>query len=212
MWPLPTPDATFRSVLDALDPLVVMASVRDESSSIIDFTIEFMNDAASRLFVDPGGSLIGRRMLDVFPAHVGSGLFDAYRRVAESGEPLLTEELFDVGKTCSWFEVRICQLGEGVISMSHDISEHRAAEANARAQELMLQATFDAFLNPHVLVNAVRDEVGKIIDFVYVDANQKACEYNRIPREQLIGARVMDLLPGHAGAGLLAMYSHVVET
>ena len=200
------------SVIEALDPLVVMSSVRDESGRIIDFRYEWLNRPAMALLDDPGKTLFGQRMLEVDPAHRASGHFDAYRGVVESGAPTVTEVWFDVGPVRGWFEVRVSKLGDGTITVSRDISARRAAEEVAHAHEMTLRATFDSFMNPHVLVNAIRDEAGEIVDFVYIDANQKACEYNRIPRDQLIGARVMDLLPGHAGAGLLAMYAQVVNS
>jgi PAS domain S-box-containing protein len=58
----------------------------------------------------------------------------------------------------------------------------------------------------------VRDKDGQIVDFMYVDANPAACEYNKRTYEELIGTRLLDLFPGHAGAGLLEMYQHVIET
>jgi len=75
-----------------------------------------------------------------------------------------------------------------------------------------LQATFDSMLDPHVMLGAVRDESGRIVDFEYTDANRAACQYNGLSREDLVGSRLLDLLPGHAAAGLLEMYAHVIET
>jgi diguanylate cyclase (GGDEF)-like protein/PAS domain S-box-containing protein len=212
MSSLPTAGPVLRSVIESLDPLFVLASLRDESGRIIDFRYEFLNHAASGLVADTDGSLIGRRMLEVHPEHVEDGLFDEYCGVVESGWSTISEVWLDEGSIRGWFEVRVSKEGDGVMSMSLDIGTRRASEEVAHEQERLLRATFDSFLNPHVLVNAIRGGSGEIVDFVYIDANQEACEYNRIPREQLIGAHLMDLLPGHAGSGLLAMYAEVVES
>ncbi len=53
---------------------------------------------------------------------------------------------------------------------------------------------------------------GSIIDFTYASANDAACEYLRLARADLEGARLLDLLPGQAGSGMLAMYARSVES
>ena len=75
-----------------------------------------------------------------------------------------------------------------------------------------LQATIESFLDPHVFIEAVRDESGTIVDFVYLDANEAACAYNSRTRQEMIGARLMEILPGHSSSGILADYARVVET
>jgi diguanylate cyclase (GGDEF)-like protein/PAS domain S-box-containing protein len=74
------------------------------------------------------------------------------------------------------------------------------------------QAIVDTLLDPHVLLEAVRDESGEIVDFIYADANDAACKYNHVPRDELIGMRLLDLLPGHMSAGLLKMYAEAIES
>jgi diguanylate cyclase (GGDEF)-like protein/PAS domain S-box-containing protein len=63
-----------------------------------------------------------------------------------------------------------------------------------------------------VLLRVVRDEHGKIIDFMYAEANQAAAEYMQMSRDELLGASLLRLLPGQAGSGMLAMYAHAVES
>ena len=75
-----------------------------------------------------------------------------------------------------------------------------------------LRATWDSFLDPHVVVEALRDDSGRITDFVYTEANAAACAYNKLSREALIGRRVLEILPTHEAFGLLDKYRKVVET
>jgi len=88
--------------------------------------------------------------------------------------------------------------------------EKQAATEAAKAS--MIKATMDSLLDPHVLLRAVRDEPGHITDFIFADANDAACAYNRLPRTQLVGRRLLDLLPAHRGTGLLDLYRRTVET
>ena len=93
-----------------------------------------------------------------------------------------------------------------------DISELVSARAAAQAARDRLQATMDSLLDPHVFLQAVRDDRGAIVDFIYVDANEAACAYNHMTREDTIGARLLDVLPGHRASGLLETYGAVVDT
>ena len=100
----------------------------------------------------------------------------------------------------------------GVFAAARDVTEQEEALARSQSDRATLRATLDSLLDPHVVQEAVRDETGQIVDFVYVDANSAACAYNGLDYQDLVGARLLDLLPGHAGAGLLDQYAQVVET
>jgi PAS domain S-box-containing protein len=100
----------------------------------------------------------------------------------------------------------------GLVSGWRDVDELVRTREAATASEAALRATLDSLMDPHVLLEAVRDETGQIVDFVHVDANPAACAYTRIDYQNLIGARLLDLLPGLDGYGLLDRYRQVVET
>ena len=67
-------------------------------------------------------------------------------------------------------------------------------------------------MDPHVMFEAVRDRDGKVIDFIFADANDAAIEYNHSTREKMIGGRLLDILPGHESSGVFATYVHALET
>jgi PAS domain S-box-containing protein len=67
-------------------------------------------------------------------------------------------------------------------------------------------------MDPHVMFDAVRDGSGKVIDFIFADANDAAIAYNHSTREAMIGARLLDVLPGHVRSGTFETYVHALET
>lgn len=99
-----------------------------------------------------------------------------------------------------------------LIAQIIDITEQRLARAEARAAQEQLRGVIDAMLDPWVLLNAVRDDEGRITDFVYVDANAAACRENGTTREELLGSRLLSLAPGQLRAGLFTQYAAVVES
>ena len=81
-----------------------------------------------------------------------------------------------------------------------------------KLERARLKATRDALMDPHIMLEAVRDEGGAVVDFVFADANDSAIVYNHSTREALIGARLLSLLPGLVRSGVFKSYVRTVET
>ena len=95
---------------------------------------------------------------------------------------------------------------------SRDIDDEVRAQEALRSSRELLRATLDSLQDPWVLLTAIRDGDGVIVDFEYSDANVAACLVNGLSREELIGRRILDLLPEHGPSGLLETYARVIET
>src|SRR3954447_5583131 len=61
-------------------------------------------------------------------------------------------------------------------------------------------------------MKAVRNEAGRIVDFVYEDCNQAALRVLGRAREQGVGRRLLDLYTSHLTDGLFGAYVEVTET
>lgn len=84
--------------------------------------------------------------------------------------------------------------------------------AQTAESEQLMRATVDGMLEPHLLVEAVRDEEGRLSDLRVLVANRATLEYWGMSRQQVLGASLMDMLPGHSSSGLLDVYSEVLDT
>ena len=69
----------------------------------------------------------------------------------------------------------------------------------------------DTLIDAHVILKAVRDADGSIVDFRYTEANQAACHYNGLTRDQMVGKLLTEVLPGQRGP-ILDAYRQVIET
>ncbi|MEI8081160.1 MAG: PAS domain S-box protein [Actinomycetes bacterium] len=114
-----------------------------------------------------------------------------------------------------WGQARASDTGghpPGLVASLRDFDELTRARQGLDAERTRLRATLDSLLDPHVLLQAVRNESGVIVDFVYAEANAAACDYNGVKYQDLVGAQLLDLLPGHVASGLLEQYTQVAET
>jgi PAS domain S-box-containing protein len=195
------------------NPVFAFKAVRDQDGTVVDLRHVFLNEAAARLLGQPIESVLGRGQLEVYPSAREAGIWDTYLRVLESGTP----EVFDV----PWFQengvegsfrLAASRFGDGILASAQDITEQRRAEKTLGADRAALRSVVDSLLDPHVLLEAVRDETGQIIDFACVDANPAARAYLGLDQQDLIGRRLLDIFPGQGRAGLMDLYRDVVTT
>jgi CheY-like chemotaxis protein len=87
-------------------------------------------------------------------------------------------------------------------------AEHEKALAERDAQ---LQAIFEHPTDLTAVLKAERGATGAIVDWIYVSANRNATALLNLPREQVVGRRMSELVPERAAKGS-AQCKHVLET
>lgn len=143
-------------------------------------------------------------------------LAQAERHVRREGATTSDLRVRCANGTYRWMTLVVEEVASGdslVRIGSARVSEeaHRTRSLLSRAED-QLRATIDTLLDPHIVLQAVRDTTGQIVDFIYTDANEAACDYNGMSYQQLVGTRLLDLLPGQGESGIFEAYCRVVET
>ncbi len=129
------------SVENMLDCFGIYSPVRDQSGHIVDFLVEYVNEAACRNNLMSKEQQIGKRLLELLPAHRETGLFDDYCRLVQTGEPLAKEQLvyedvYGSQRLSRAFDVRAVKLGDGFAAAWRDVTERkRMEEALQEARE-----------------------------------------------------------------------------
>jgi two-component system CheB/CheR fusion protein len=102
----------------------------------------------------------------------------------------------------------------GAVAGHSDITHLRRLEAELRATEERFRVALQSTAVPFVLLAAVRDEAGRIIDFEWSYVNEAAATLNRRRAEDMVGRRIGELLPGRwqLADGAFDMYVRVTET
>jgi PAS domain S-box-containing protein len=77
---------------------------------------------------------------------------------------------------------------------------------------LRLQATLDTEFDPHVLMQAVRDDADRIVDFVLAEVNPAACAYIGWTRGDLVGGHLRGLCPAHVASLLFEVLRDVARS
>ncbi|CAG0944441.1 hypothetical protein ANRL1_01763, partial [Anaerolineae bacterium] len=99
------------------------------------------------------------------------------------------------------------------IAIKQDITERKRAEAALRESRERFRVAQDLSLDAFTILTAVRDDNGRIADFRWEYVNPEAGRILRHPPAELVGQRLLQVLPGSkANSDLFDRYVRVVET
>lgn len=212
------------------------AAVADETMSAGALAYDAINEAA---LADLGGGVeVGCTLAENPPGRLTGAelaeLSGAVAEVARTGKPLRRSDarwgvqvragLVEGRIVLSWWPLAQPEAGHSPVAADRTaddgvsaagkrgVDELRAARQQAQQRSDLLQATLDSLLDPHVLLRAVTNDAGDIVDFVYADANDAACQYMQMERADLVGASLLTLLPGQAASGMLDLYVRAVTS
>jgi PAS domain S-box-containing protein len=183
------PEERFRaSVETLLDCFGVFTAVRDPAGRIVDFRIDYLNAAACRNNRRTLQEQVGKRLLELLPAHIETGLFDAYCRVVETGEPFdrvmqFYADNYNGRHEARWFDIRASRLGDGFVAAWRDITERVAEQKAAEDQLRESESRFRTMADGLPLMIWVHDAAGEQ-EFV----NRTFCEFFGIRPEQAAGS------------------------
>ncbi len=190
---LRTSEERFRtSIASMLDAFGIYSAVRDGSGRIVDFRVEYVNEADCRCHQMLREEQVGHLLLELFPAYREGGLFDRFCQVVETGEPLAIESPMPLvppaqgsGRQFT-VDLRAVRLGDGFAASGRDITERVRTEQALRTSEERFRVLLDAVPNAVVVV----DGAGRI-----VLVNPRVREFFGYEPEELIGETLGTLVP-----------------
>ena len=143
--------------------------------------------------------------------------FEVYRQVALTGTPFRTEDFHPEQAWGTEFARQVldsvvARAGEQLVVSARDVTDRRRAEAKLRASEERFEAAVGSMLDTFAIISPVRDEHGEVVDFRWEYVNDAYCELVGFDRGQLVGHRLVELLPGFPASERFAVYRRVSET
>ncbi len=161
--------ALLNSVLQTSpDGIVAFKAIRNDQGKIVDFEWLVVNERAEKIMKKKADDLLGKRMLEIFPANKTSGLFDKYVKVVETGVSAFTEQFYKEGELSFWLKVSVVKLGDGFTATFQDISEIKEAFFKVQTSELKYKQLFHNSIDPIFLVDH---------NYKFVDANRAFLEF-----------------------------------
>jgi PAS domain S-box-containing protein len=100
----------------------------------------------------------------------------------------------------------------GSVSVVRDITDLKRTEEKLTRHQALLRGVLDSSLSGIMAFTAVRDSNGAITDFAWALVNLAAERMVGISASDLLGRRLLEVMPGNKEEGLFEMYVAVVET
>ncbi|URD49787.1 PAS domain S-box protein [Chroococcidiopsis sp. CCNUC1] len=94
----------------------------------------------------------------------------------------------------------------------HNILERDRLQQQLEQSEDRFRTSIENMLDCFGIYKCLRDESGKIVDFIVEYVNAAACTNNRMTAAEQIGKKLCEILPFHRETGLFNEYCRVVET
>lgn len=132
----------FRAATESsLDAIMVLEAVKNKAWEVEDFRIVEANQNALDLFGYTREEAIGGLLCELLPVTRSAGLFDKYRRVFETGVPLLEERAIgDRRIKASWLHYQGVAISNGIALTVRDISDRKLAEQKLFDNEARMSA------------------------------------------------------------------------
>lgn len=195
---------------DPVKGVVLCQAIRDDTGQIVDFRVIRCNEQVTALTGFTQQQILSVSMLGLDPDGIASGIFDTYRQVTQTGLPIQVEHYFEAGKL--WMAQTLGRCGDGVLAVWTNINAHKQAE-QAKQQEIgLLQAILDNAQTGIAVMQSVRDQEGRVVNFRFTHLNFHAERITQLPKEQLIGQLYTTAWPESRTNGVLNWHIQVAET
>jgi len=162
--------------------------------------------------------IVGRRLDEVLPPAEAALAMQRYAQAIAAPEPityredvatntgrLIVETRLSVRRDADGRPTHLVGLARNITDAEHTAIALAASEARLRG---VLDAGFDAF----ALARAVRASDGRIVDFILMDVNERACAMVQRGRGEIIGRSLLDIFPRSRDWGLWEQCCMVVIT
>jgi PAS domain S-box-containing protein len=136
---------------------------------------------------------------------------ELFLNVLETGEP--GQALVEVSRWGKWLDFSVTRLGERAENklavLVRDITERKRHEDALRFREERYRALFNSIDEGFYIIELIRDDAGKAVDYRFLEANPAAERHNGLRNP--VGKRLSEVLPSPK-LEWVARYDNVVRT
>lgn len=139
----------------------------------------YANDAAVSAMGRSREQILGRTLWETYPDIIGTDLDRQFRRAMNEGVPVACD--FYYATTDTWWSNRFFPAPEGLAVFATDITERKRTEEKLREYEKVVEGL---------------DEMIVVVDqeYRYLLANRAFLNYRQLPREEVVGHSIPELL------------------
>lgn len=187
-----------KTLLDTVQHgLMMFEAIRNGEGTIIDLEMVEANVAACKLVGRSKESLVGRYLSETFPGNFEDGLFDAYRKALNSGEPAKLTRHYQHDGLDNWYDIVATPHSSDLIVISfNDITDFKLIERELEREKQKFEQLY--FQTPAIMQSI--NGKGEL-----VQVNDAWCKAFGYAREEALTLRNVDVMTEESKA-----YAHDV--
>lgn len=203
----------FKTVIDNIPDRIYL---KDRESRFI-----LVNQAALKWHhMTHPDEIIGKTDSDLFGPEVGAEYRKNETRIFETGEPLINYEMLSqIGlNDAHWILITKVPIHDsagniiGLLGVNRNITELKRANLAVQETHARFSAAAEGSMNAFFILESVRDEHARIIDFRFVYINSRAEKLLAMSRREVVGKNLCELIPINRTGGFFDKYVRVVES
>ncbi|MGE5404135.1 MAG: PAS domain S-box protein, partial [Candidatus Saccharibacteria bacterium] len=172
-------------------------AVFDENGRLVDYIILDANEAAEQLWGMNREEAVGRNVTELVPEI----MLDEFNWISSMEEVVTNQTSMRIEqysrKLSRWLMISAYSSVRGYfVTIVDDITERKNAELIIKESEEQYRSLIQNMTSGLVFYELLFDDQGRPCDFLILDANEQASNLIKIPREEGIGKRVLELVPG----------------
>ena len=155
------------------DGFTILHPLRNEKGQVVDFIWVYENKAIARINHTNPEEVKGKRLLELFPTHGESPVFEAYVKVANTGKTEILEEIYvgEIVNVPTWLRMVVVSMGKDIAILAQDITERKKTEEALIESEEKYRALYNnaplayQSLNADGLINDVNPAWLKVLGY-----------------------------------------------
>ncbi|GAB4386334.1 MAG: hypothetical protein Kow00121_52700 [Elainellaceae cyanobacterium] len=188
----------------------------DQTTNVPCFRLVTSNLAASQIMGVDLPTVADRPMAEIFPAFSQTSLSQEYIHIIQTGQPQDLGEVYysDEQITDAIFSLKAFPLPDRCIGIAFEnITKRKRIEEALKTSEERFRIAQELSLDAFTVLRSVRSHNQEIIDFEWTYVNPTAAKILNRQIDQLVGQRLLELLPdSQTHHDLFNRYVQVVET
>ena len=124
--------------------ILSMQAIHDSTNEIVDFRFVAANPTVGKILNRAPETIIGKTIREDFPQRIEQGIFDKYKRVVETGEPIIFETHLQEANFNGWHRVSAVPTGKDGVTISFiSIDKIKSTEIQLQKTNAELRQTND---------------------------------------------------------------------
>ena len=188
--------------------VIVFDVVTDSGGQPADFRVSLVNPVFETLTGQSARFFTGKSISELYP--LTPPQLERLYALMRTGEPIRHEE--HVKSHAIWVDITLTRIEEGLLATLNDVTAEKESIDKLERQARLLAGILDTVQNGLSVLDAIRDENGRLTDYRYLEASQSLLTGLQMPRDQVVGRRLLGILPGFRQTTLWPIYLRVLET